>query len=232
MWNFNNGACLHEFQTLRHEITQLIYVARSVNSVAGVGWDNKLIRWADPGAPKVMCYYKHKPIPMLDFLILLAPNHTQQTSLLVQTVGGDLPIEIHCARPGTATAERPPSYAESARSTPSSPRALRLTGNSDRADSTSPRSPRTGRSSSPVNGAGAHASSSGGTLKSALRNSGPLPSKHVVISDGTQSPKASKALIAQTGPPNINANHADILCMTANEVMLATGTTSSGQIRV
>jgi len=73
MWNFNNGACLHEFQTLRHEITQLIYVARSVNSVAGVGWDNKLIRWADPGAPKVMCYNKHETIPSF---ILYSISHT------------------------------------------------------------------------------------------------------------------------------------------------------------
>lgn len=47
MWNFNNGAMMTEFAPRQKEIHQLMFLKRSSHPIIGVGWEAKLLRWAD-----------------------------------------------------------------------------------------------------------------------------------------------------------------------------------------
>ena len=37
LWNFNNGALMHEFTKVGFELTQLIYLDRRLHCVVGIG---------------------------------------------------------------------------------------------------------------------------------------------------------------------------------------------------
>jgi hypothetical protein len=52
MWNFNNGAKMHEFQSRKKEVTSLLYLPRTLQCVVGIGWERIVVRWPDASAPK------------------------------------------------------------------------------------------------------------------------------------------------------------------------------------
>lgn len=47
MWNFNNGACMWEFKPRAKELSELIYLSRSMNPIVGVGWEPSVTWWPD-----------------------------------------------------------------------------------------------------------------------------------------------------------------------------------------
>ena len=51
MWNFNNGAIMHEFEPIDFEITQLIYLPRTLHCVVGCGYNSKFLRFPSHQAP-------------------------------------------------------------------------------------------------------------------------------------------------------------------------------------
>jgi WD40 repeat protein len=54
VWNFNNGACMHEFEPVHREITQLLYLPLSQNTVVGATAGRWLMRWPDPSVAKTV----------------------------------------------------------------------------------------------------------------------------------------------------------------------------------
>jgi len=61
MWNFNNGARMHEFKSRNKEVTALLYLPRTLQCVVGIGLDRSVIRWPDPSSPKgTPCLVQHE----------------------------------------------------------------------------------------------------------------------------------------------------------------------------
>jgi len=52
MWNFNNGAVMHEFEPVHFEVTRVIYLpSRTLHCVVGCGYNPLVVRWPSHQAP-------------------------------------------------------------------------------------------------------------------------------------------------------------------------------------